>query len=302
MNKNEMIQKITKLKKEKNATILAHNYVIGDIQDIADYVGDSLQLAKKAKEIDEDLIVLCGVRFMAETAKILNPKKKVLLPSMDAGCPMADMATPSALKAFKSENPDVKIVTYVNSSAEIKAESDICCTSANAVQVVKALGADKIVFVPDQNLGTFVEEELGNVEVLKWKGFCPTHHRVTLEDIELARSQYPGIEVLVHPECKPEVFHAADIVGSTSKIIQYVSKSEKKKFIIGTENGIIHTLRNENPDKEFILLSEKLECKNMKKIELSDVLNVLENGTNEIIIDDNIAEKANIALERMLNL
>ncbi len=297
-----MIQKITKLKKEKNAIILAHNYLTGDIQDIADYVGDSLQLAKKAKEVEEDLIVLCGVKFMAETAKILNPAKKVLLPSMDAGCPMADMASASALKEFKSNNPDVKIVTYVNSSAEVKAESDICCTSANAVQVVKELGADRIVFVPDQNLGTFVEEELGNVEVVKWKGFCPTHHRVTVEDIEIARNQYPGIEILVHPECKPEVFHAADIVGSTSKIIQYVRDSENKKFIIGTEKGIIHSLRSENPDKEFILLSEKLICKNMKKITLSDVLNVLENETNEIIIDQNIAEKANNALERMLSL
>ncbi|MBN2259015.1 MAG: quinolinate synthase NadA [Clostridiales bacterium] len=302
MNKIDLISEINRIKKEKNAVILAHNYQIGEIQDIADFVGDSLQLAKKAKDIKQDLIIFCGVTFMAESAKILNPNKKVILPVLDAGCPMADMATAEKINVFKKENPNLKVVTYVNSSAEVKAVSDVCCTSSNAVDVVEKLGAEKILFAPDKNLGTYVDEQVEGVEVLKWKGFCPIHERVTVEDIDRARSEHPGMEILVHPECPVEVFHKADFVGSTAQILEYVKNSELKGFIIGTEMGILHTLKKENPNKEMFILTEKLICENMKKTTLEDVYKALRDEENEIVIEGHIAIKANEALERMLNL
>ena len=300
MNKKELIKEINRLRKEKNAVILAHNYQIGDIQDVADFVGDSLQLAKEAIKVKQDLIIFCGVHFMAESAKILNPSKKVILPVKEAGCPMADMASAEQIKEFKKVNPELKVVTYVNSSAEVKAESDVCCTSANAVDVVRKTGAKEVLFVPDKNLGTFVDEKIEGVKIVKWEGFCPTHDRVTLEDVKITKKKYPGIKILVHPECKPEVFHAVDFVGSTSQIIKFVEESDDKKFIIGTEKGIIHSLKKENPDKEFIILTEKLICENMKKTSLEDVYKALKNEEYEICLDEEIASKANKALERML--
>lgn len=302
MKNNEIIKKIIRLKKEKNAIILAHNYQIDEVQDIADFVGDSLQLAKEAKYVAEDLIIFCGVKFMAESAKILNPKKRVLLPVLDAGCPMADMVDAKNLRKFKEENPEVQIVTYVNSSAEVKAESDICCTSSNAVAVVNSLNVKKILFVPDKNLGAYVEKQLKGIEVVKWNGFCPTHHKVSIEDVNILRKKYPDINILVHPECKPEVINSVDFTGSTSQILQYVKQSKNKKFIIGTEKGIIYTLKKENPGKEFIILSENLLCPNMKKTTLKSILNVLENENNEILVDQIISDKARNSLERMLSL
>ena len=300
MTKNNLKKEINKLKIEKNAIILAHNYQIGEIQDIADFIGDSLQLAKEAAKVKQDLIIFCGVHFMAESAKILNPEKKVILPVKEAGCPMADMVSAEELREYKKSNPDVKIVTYVNSSAEVKAESYICCTSSNAVDVVKKTGAKEVLFVPDKNLGSYVEEQISDIKITKWKGFCPTHHRVLLEDVELARKSHPGIKILAHPECRPEVLKRVDFVGSTSQIIKFVKKSDDKKFIIGTEKGIIHSLIKENPNKEFFVLTEKLICENMKKTGLKDVYNALKNEEYEICIDKEIASKANEALERML--
>ncbi len=239
---------------------------------------------------------------MAESAKILNPEKRVLLPVLDAGCPMADMANADELIKMKSENPGVPVVTYVNSSAEVKAESDICCTSSNAVKVVESLKSDKVIFAPDQNLGTYVGEMCEGVEVLLWNGYCPTHHQVSISDIDAIRKQYPDTKILVHPECRPDVFHKADFVGSTAQILKYARECDDKQLIIGTEEGILHTLQKESPSKEFILLSKGLVCLNMKKTGLSDVLKALEEETHEIFIDPKISEKANRALERMLNL
>ncbi len=300
MNREELIKEINRLKIEKNAIILAHNYQIGEVQDIADFVGDSLQLAKEAIKVKQDLIIFCGVHFMAESAKILNPTKKVILPVKEAGCPMADMASAEEIREFKKKNPELKVVTYVNSSAEVKAESYVCCTSANAVDVVKKIGAKEVLFVPDKNLGSFVDEQIEDVKIMKWEGFCPTHERVTLEDVEIIREKHPAVKILVHPECRPEVFHAVDFVGSTSQIIEFVKNSEDKKFIIGTEKGIIHSLKKENPDKEFIILTEKLICENMKKTRLEDVYRALKNEEFEISLDEKTASKANEALERML--
>ena len=300
MNREELIKEINRLKIEKNAIILAHNYQIGEVQDIADFVGDSLQLAKEAIKVKQDLIIFCGVHFMAESAKILNPSKKVILPVKEAGCPMADMASTEEIKEFKKKNPELKVVTYVNSSAEVKAESYVCCTSANAVDVVEKIGAKEVLFVPDRNLGSFVDEQIEDVKIMKWEGFCPTHERVTLKDVEIIREKHPAVKILVHPECRPEVFHAVDFVGSTSQIIEFVKNSDDKKFIIGTEKGIIHSLKKETPDKEFIILTEKLICENMKKTRLEDVYRALKNEEFEISLDEKTASKANEALERML--
>lgn len=302
MTHREIVAAILKLKEQKNAVILAHNYQVGEIQDIADFVGDSLQLAQKAKEIEKDLIVFCGVSFMAESAKILNPAKKVLLPVKEAGCPMADMATGEALREMKARYPGTPVVTYVNSSAEVKAESDICCTSSNAVKIVKALDVDRIIFAPDQNLGTFVAKQCPETEVILWNGYCPTHHRVYPTDIERIRAKYPDLRILVHPECRPEVCDKADYVGSTAQILRHVRESQDETLVIGTEKGILHTLEKENPDKSFIMLSENLVCPNMKKTGLEDVLRALEEETHEIFVDEEVAAAAREALERMLNL
>jgi len=302
MNRNEIVEEIIRLKKEKNAVILAHNYQIPEVQDIADYVGDSLKLSQIASETDKDLIVFCGVKFMAESAKILSPDKKVLLPVIDAGCPMADMVTGEDLKKFKEKNPDIPIVTYVNSSAEVKAYSDICCTSSNALNVVNSIDADEILFAPDKNLGSYIADRVKDKKIRLWNGFCITHERMEVSEIEEAKKLRPNVKILVHPECNPKIVERADFVGSTSQIIDYVKNSEDKEFYIGTEMGILHSIWKIAKDKELHLLSKTLVCYNMKKTSLEDVYNALKNDVNEIEIDEDIRIKAYDALKRMLDI
>ncbi|PAB56917.1 quinolinate synthase NadA [Anaeromicrobium sediminis] len=302
MNEKEMVSEIQRLKEEKNAVILAHNYQIPEIQDIADIVGDSLKLSQEAAKTHADVIVFAGVHFMAESAKILSPEKKVLLPAVDAGCPMADMVDAEELKLFKRENPHIPIVCYVNSSAEVKAESDVCCTSSNAIKIVKGIKEDKILFVPDQNLGSYIAKHVPEKEIILWEGFCITHHRVKGIEVDRVREHRPDALILVHPECKPEVVEKADFVGSTSQIIDYASKSHKKEFIIGTEMGVIHKLCKDNPDKKFYLLSQGLTCVNMKKTTLDHIYRALAFEQHEITVEEEVRQKALGSLERMLEL
>jgi quinolinate synthase len=296
----DIIERIQQLKKERNAVLLAHLYQRGEVQDAADFVGDSFELARKAAETQADAIVFCGVYFMAESAKILNPGKQVLLPVLEAGCPMADMATPEGVRALRGKYPEAAVVCYVNSSAAVKAESDICCTSSNAVRIVKSLPNRQVIFVPDRNLGNFVALNATEKEVVLYAGYCPTHERVTVEDVRKAREAMPGAPVLVHRECPPAVVAASDYAGSTAQIINWVSKSDNSEFIIGTEQGILHGLQKQNPGKKFVLLSPRLFCPNMKKTALEDVLYALENNINRIELDEETAGKARGCLERML--
>jgi quinolinate synthase len=298
---NNMISRINELKKERNAIILAHNYQVEDVQDIADFVGDSLELARISQKVDAEVIVFCGVHFMAESASILSPEKTVLLPVLEAGCPMADMVTADALREKKQQHPNAVVVCYVNSSAEVKAESDICCTSSNAVKLVSRLDADEILFVPDKNLGSYVRKQTGKNLIL-WDGFCITHDRVTADDIRKALAVHPGATVIVHPECSPEVVDMADYVESTSGIIRLCKELDSKEFIIGTEMGLLHRLRKENPDKTFYLLSSGMICPNMKMTRLSHVERALLEMKNVIRVDHDIAVKARRALDRMVEI
>ncbi|MTI46447.1 quinolinate synthase NadA [Sporosalibacterium faouarense] len=302
MNQKDMIKEIDRLKKEKDVIILAHNYQVPEVQEVADVIGDSLALSRAAAEVDNKVIVFCGVHFMAESAKILSPNKKILLPAKDAGCPMADMITAEDLKKYKAENPNTTIVTYVNSSAEVKAESDICCTSSNALKIIESLDAENILFVPDQNLGRYVKEKVKNKNIELWPGFCITHHRVKGTDVDKVRKAHPDAEILAHPECNEEVVNAADFVGSTSQIIKYASESDNDKFIIGTEMGVLHKMEKDNPDKKFYLLSTGLICNNMKKTSLKEVYEALKNDQHEIDVDEEIRIKALKSLDRMLEL
>lgn len=302
MNEKEMIHKIQQLKKEKNAVILAHSYQIPEVQEIADIVGDSLKLSQEAANTDADVIVFAGVHFMAESAKILSPEKKVLLPAIDAGCPMADMVSAQQLRMFKKENPNVPIVCYVNSSAEVKAESDICCTSSNAVKIVKSIKEGRLLFAPDQNLGSYVAKQVPEKDIILWEGFCITHHRVREIEVERVKQQHPNALVLAHPECQSHIVEKADFVGSTAQIIEYARKSSNKTFIIGTEMGILHKLRKDSPDKKFYLLSQGLICVNMKKTALEDIYKALHFEQHEIKVDEEIRQKALVSLERMLKL
>ena len=294
-------EKIIRLKKEKNAIIIAHNYQITDVQDVADFTGDSLQLAREAANVKADIILFCGVRFMAETAKLINPNTKVLLSKTDAGCPMADMITAKHLREFKSKYPNSLVVCYVNSSVEVKAESDITCTSGNAVKIVNSLPKDKkILFVPDQNLGTYTARQTGR-EIILWKGFCNVHHiNITVEDIKKARKEHPDYKILVHPECKPEVFEKADYVASTKGMVDFVKNNDK--VIIGTEIGLYYKLKKQYPNKNLLPLSHKAICVNMKKTELIDVYNTLKEESNEIIIEPKIADRAKSSIVRMLEV
>jgi quinolinate synthase len=302
LNTQEVIERINKLRKEKNAVILVHNYQLGEVQDIGDYVGDSLGLSIQAKEAECDVIVFCGVRFMAETAKILSPDKTVLLPVAEAGCPMADMATADQLRKFKQEHPGVVAVAYVNSTAELKTEVDICCTSANAEKVVASIPKDKeIIFLPDQNLGANVARALGR-KLMLWPGFCPTHMRISKEMINQRKKEFPDAVVMVHPECQPEIVAMADVSLSTGGMLKFAAETDAKQIIVGTELGIIHRLKIENPDKIFIPVSEQAICPNMKLIELHDVLNALENMEHEIILEPEIVEKAKASIERMIEI
>lgn len=302
LNQQEIVERINKLRKEKNAVILVHNYQLGEVQDIGDYVGDSLGLSIEAKNVECDVIVFCGVRFMAETAKILSPDKTVLLPVAEAGCPMADMATADQLRKFKKEHPGVVAVAYVNSTAELKTEVDICCTSANAEKVVASIPEDKeIIFLPDKNLGANVSRALGR-ELMLWPGFCPTHMRISKEMISQRKAEFPDAVVMVHPECEPEVVQMADVSLSTGGMLKFAAETDAKQIIVGTELGIIHRLKIENPDKIFIPVSEQAICPNMKLIELHDVLNALENMEHEIILEPEIIEKAKASIERMIEV
>lgn len=293
---------ILKLKKEKNAVILGHCYQNIEIDEVADYVGDSLYLSQMAAKTDADIIVFAGVYFMAQTAKIISPNKKVLLPNMQSGCLMADMIDLKQLREFKAQHSEMPVVCYVNSTAEVKSECDICCTSSNAVKIVDSLKAKEIMFVPDTYLGKWVENQLGNVKVNTFTGFCPTHLRIKPEDIDTAREKYPNALVLAHPECHKEVCLRADYVGSTTGIMKYAMESDKKQFVIATEKGVVDRLQRDCKDKEFILIKDNIVCPNMKRNSLEDVYNVLKNETNEITVDEEMAKKALKCIDRMLEV
>jgi len=297
--RHELTEKILELKEQRNATILVHNYQRDEIQDIADFSGDSLALAREAAKVEVDVIVFCGVHFMAETAAIINPGKTVLLPVKEAGCPMADMVTVEKLQRAKLEHPDAAVVSYVNSSAAIKAESDICCTSSNAIDVVNALEADKILFVPDMNLGRYIAQHTDK-EVILWKGFCATHHRLHASEVLRCKENHPGAEVIVHPECRQEVVDIADAVCSTQGMFKHVGNSPVREFIICTEEGIVYNLKKMHPDCEFYVPSENLICANMKLTTLGWVLRALDNMQYEITVEEPIRDHARIAIERML--
>ncbi len=297
-----LVDKIQELKARRNAVILAHNYQLGEVQDIADFTGDSLGLSIEASKTNADVIVFCGVLFMAETAAILSPNKTVLLPDIHAGGPMADMITASQLAVLKSEHPDAIVVCYVNSTAEVKALSDYCCTSSNAVKLVNHLPKDKkIIFVPDRHLGKFVQEKTGR-DMILWPGFCPTHVRIFADDIVTARKEHPDAMVLAHPECSSMVRAVADELLSTGQMISYAGKSAATEFIIVTEMGIVHSLKKKYPDKAFYVVSSRAVCSNMKKITLEKVLWSLEDMKPVITVPEEIRIKARRSLDRMLEV
>lgn len=296
-----LVKEIEELKRERRAVILAHNYQQDAVQDIADFVGDSLALSRYAATSQAEVIVLAGVRFMAESASILAPEKTVLLPDIFAGCPLADSIDVDSLRREKARYPDAAVVCYVNSPAAVKAESDICCTSSNAVEVVRSLPHRRILFVPDRNLASFVAR-FTDKEIIPWDGLCITHYRVTLEELEEAKAAHPQARVLVHPECRPEVVEAADFVGSTGAILKFARESEAKEFLIGTEMGILHRLELENPGKKFYLLSPGLICPNMKLTTLTKIAKCLKEMRPVIKVPEEIRARAYQALERMLKV
>jgi quinolinate synthase len=295
-----MNDRILKLKKQLGAVILAHNYQLPEIQELADYLGDSLELAKISKNLEAKIIVFCGVRFMAETVKILSPGKKVLLPAPDAGCPLANMIEPGQLRELKSAHPDAWTISYVNTSAEIKAMSEACCTSSNAASVVRNVPVKKVIFVPDKNLGAWVQKNIPEKELIIWPGWCYVHELFRLQDLTTARRLHPDAEIIVHPECRPEVTSAADHVLSTSGMLKRARKSSSRKFIVGTEIGLIHRLKRENPDKAFYSLGNARICVNMKKTTPAEVLRSLETGETEITLPADVIEGARRALEEMI--
>ena len=297
-----LIEKINKLKKEKNAIILAHCYQKPEIDFVADFVGDSLKLSQEAAKTNADIIVFAGVYFMAQTAKILSPEKKVLLPNIHSGCQMADMVNREQIIEFKKKHPEITTVCYINTTAEVKAECDICCTSSNAIEIVKSLNEPRVLFVPDANLGKYVESQLEGVEVITYNGNCPVHHEVTEENIQTMRKLYPQAKILIHPECQPKVSVLGDYVGSTSGIFDYVKNSNDKEFVIVTEKGVVDRLQRDYPDKNFHLISERMLCESMKLTTLEQVLASLENETHEITLDDNTRKLASSCIERMLKV
>jgi quinolinate synthase len=299
---NNLKDKILKLKKEKGAIILAHYYQRPEVQDIADAVGDSYYLSKIAKDCSENIIVFCGVKFMAESAKILSPEKTVLLPAFDAGCPMADMAEPKDVLALKDIHPNAKVVCYINSSAEIKAISDVCCTSSNAVNIINSLDENEIIFLPDKNLGEYVQQQVKDKKIILWNGFCITHKKVKSKELEGAKKLHPDIKILAHPECEKPVRELADFLGSTGEIINFVNNSSDKKFLICTEEGVLHQIKGKNPDKEFYIPGGGMTCINMKKTYLNNIYESLLNMQYNIEIDENIREKAYKSLINMHKL
>jgi len=294
-----IVEEILRLKKEKNTVILSHNYQRPEIQDIADFLGDSLGLSKQAAKIDARIIVFCGVRFMAETAKILSPGKTFFLPRKDAGCPMADMITAKDLRRLKEKYPDVKVVSYVNTSADVKAESDICCTSANAIKVIRNIKSEKIIFTPDKNLAVYCQR-FTDKEIIPWNGYCYVHERITEKEVRLARKKFPDALLLVHPECNPSVIDLADEVLSTSGMLNFAKKSEKKRFLIGTEEGLIYRLKKENPEKEFYVAGTAKMCRNMKPTTLNDIYFSLKEERYAIELSEGIIKSAQKALMEMM--
>jgi quinolinate synthase len=303
---NSIVNDLNILKKEKNAIILAHMYQRSEVHDVADFVGDSLDLSKKVVTTDAEIIVFCGVYFMAETAYILNPNKKVLIPDISAGCPMADMITLQALKDFKTKFKNPFVIAYINTSAEIKAQSDICCTSSNAVNIVNHIASTNkdldIIFIPDRNLGYYVQKMSG-IKMNIWNGFCPTHNNFILpEHILKARKEHPTAEILVHPECRPEVVEAADYSMSTGNMCKHAKDNTNKSFIIGTETGILYKLKKENPNKNFYPITGLSECPNMKKTTIEKIFDVLKNTKNIVTVSNKIREKAYLPISKMLNI
>jgi quinolinate synthase len=299
-------EKIKQLKEKHNVLILAHYYQPDAVQEIADMVGDSYGLAKESAETDADVILFCGVEFMAESAKILNPSKTVLLPEMKAGCPMADMATAQDVRDLKEKYPDAAFICYVNTTAEVKAECDVCVTSSNAVKIVNALEEDQVVFLPDKNLANYVATKCDK-EVIPYAGYCLVHNRILPEEVQRVKDEHPGVPFLVHPECTKEVLALADFIGSTAQILNYATQSESKQFIIGTERGILYKLKEQNPDKEFFIASERFTCANMKKNTLAKTLKCLEDfdqgiSQNIIELDEQIMAKAKKSLDKMLEI
>lgn len=297
------ISEIKKLKKEKNAVILAHCYQNIEVDEVADYIGDSLYLSQMAAKTDANIIVFAGVYFMAQTAKILNPAKKVLLPNLKAGCAMADMINLEQLRNFKNKYPNIPTVCYINSTAEVKSECDICCTSSNAIKIVESLKSPKVLFLPDKNLGKWVEKQLGNVEVITYNGCCPIHDRLEPIGIEETKAQYPNALVLAHPECTEDFLKLADFVGSTTGIMNYVKKSNEKQFIVATEKGVLDRLKRDYPNKQFYdIHNEPSICQSMKLNSVSDIYYALKNESPEITVDKEIVKKAFKCIERMLEV
>ena len=298
---NELSEKILKLKKEKNAIILAHLYQIPEVQEIADYVGDSYYLSQVARDVKEDLIIFCGVKFMAESAKVLSPDKTVILPAPNAGCPMADMAEVEDVEEMIKEYPDAFKVCYINSSYEVKALCDASVTSSSALNIMNNIPNKQILFLPDQNLGGYIAEFFPEKEFILWRGFCPTHHRITAEDVLNAKQEHPNVKVLAHPECSKEVRELSDYLGSTSGIIDYATKCEDNEFIIATEEGVLHQLQKKNPNKKFYF-PEMMVCPNMKKTTLQDIYDALDGKREEVVLDEEIRQKALTSLENMHKL
>ncbi|WP_438435268.1 quinolinate synthase NadA [Gorillibacterium sp. sgz500922] len=295
----ELKERILRLKQEKNAIILAHYYQRDEVQEVADFRGDSFLLAQKAASTDAEVIVFCGVHFMGESAKILAPNKTVVIPDERAGCPMADMVGVEGLRALKRQHPNAAVVAYINTSADVKAETDICCTSANAVQVVNSVEADEIIWVPDKNLGNYVSK-FTNKKMILWEGYCNTHDMLTVKDVMEMREKYPNAEFVVHPECRPEVVKLGDFVGSTTAILKYCKESPAKEFIVGTEDGVGYQLRLDSPNKAFHFATKYLVCPNMKVNNLKKVAQCLETLSPEIYVPPQVADKARQSLERML--
>mgnify|MGYP000851674537 CR=1 FL=1 len=302
MNDLQLAGQIARLKEEKNAVLLAHNYQPPEIQEIADFVGDSFVLSREAKESPRNVIVFCGVRFMAESAKILSPQKTVLLPAPDAGCPLADSITSEQLRQARAACPDAAVVCYINTSADVKAESDICCTSSNAVIVVRSLKQKRILFVPDGNLASYVQEQVPEKEIIPWQGHCAVHARVVSADVDRAKRLHPQALLLVHPEVPEEIRRRSDFIGSTGQIITYAAHSGAKEFVIGTEAGILEALRTVRPDAKFYLLTERLLCVNMKKTTLQKVYHSLVTMENPVTVPEEISIRAGRCLNRMLRV
>lgn len=301
-DKKLLVQKIKELKQKKNAIILAHCYQSIEVDEVADFVGDSLYLSREAAKTNADIIVFAGVYFMAETAKILSPSKKVLIPDKTAGCLMAEMINLEKIKEFKKKNPNVPVVCYVNSTAEVKAQCDICCTSANAVNIVKSLNSKDVLFVPDKNLGNYVSSKIEDVNVICYEGYCPIHQDLTVNDVIKKKDLYPLAKVLVHPECQKDVLNLADFIGSTSGIMKYVKESKDNEFIIVTEIGVVERLQRDYPDKKFIHISQNAICDNMKKISLEDIYKSLDEEIYEIKIEENLIKSAIRPIERMISI